>query len=336
MTRAMNRWAWLPWCGVLSSAVLMVLAPVARAQTRFVWPTREPAYGEYDVEECAAAVQRTQAYAAWGARYDTLTVKARLLRPEPPIVVEAARQCTAHLVLAQLPATAQPTLLRLWLVAGENSTFIAALHALAAHLSAPAERAARLADAAFLLLDMHPIRLALADSVAQELDRVGGPGSRAAFGVYMHLLTSAHDVGDDALGAGDLPRALHAIATYAQFDSVHLRSSPEERAAVADGAAALQRIGTRDRLLSEQGPAALLDSLRHDLGAQAGANHLHGPDSAGVVQVGLGGGGRPAPPIEADFWFGRPDSTAACIGMARPSCWNMSGVAPAGAVSRPS
>jgi len=311
MTRAGDLWTWRLWRGVLSSAALIALVPVARAQTRFAWPMRAPAYADYDVEECAAAVYRTQRQAAWGARDDTLAVKARLLRPEPAMVVEAARRCSAHLAFAQLPTTAQPTLLRLWLVAGADTTFMAALHASVAHVPTPAERAARLADAAFLLLDMHPIRLALADGVAQELDRLGGPGSRAAFGVYTHLLTSARDVGDDALGARDLPRALHAVATYAQFDSVHLRSSPGERQMLAIGAAALQRIGTRDRLLSEQGPADFVDSLRHDLAAQAAAYHVHGPDSAGAVQAGLRGGGLPAPPIEAGFWFSRPDSQAA-------------------------
>ncbi len=63
--------------------------------------------------------------------------------------------------------------------------------------------------------------------------------------------------------------------------------------------------------MSEQGPAAFLDSLRHSLAAQAVASHLHGPDSAVVVHAGLLGGGRPAPPIEADVWFHRADSAAA-------------------------
>ena len=308
MTRTAGRWTWRPWCGVLSSAALVALVPGAGAQTRFAWPTREPTYADYDVEECAAGVQRARAYAAWGARDDTLSPRARQLAPEYPAAVATAKQCTAHLVLAQLPTQAQPTLLRLSLVAGDDTTFMAGVHASVASVPAPAERAARLSDAASLLLDAHPTRLSLADTLAQALDGLGGPASRAASGVYAHIMTSAHDQRDDARAARDLPRALNAVAAYLQFDSVRLRSRPVERAFITIGVAALQGLGTRDRVLSEQGPTAFLDSVRHGLAAQVVANHLHGPDSAGVVQAGLKGGGRPAPPIQTAFWFSRPDT----------------------------
>jgi len=311
MTRAVARGTSRWRCSVLSGAALIAMVPVARAQTRFAWPTRAPAYAAYDVEECAAAVYRTQRQAAWGARDDTLTVKARLLRPEPPIVVETAKQCSAHLGSGQLPASAQSTLWRLWLVLGEDRRYAEALRT---RLAQTPERAGVVRDAVAravvgLLHDVHPVRPALADTLANELDRLGPPAAEVAFGVHSRLATAARDLGDSALADRQVKEALKAGAAL-RGDSTWARRELQARGLLTSWVLWTQHLITPDALLRRDGPKALLDAWRHDASMQAQASHLNAVYSAELVGTAGRGGGRAAPPLPADSWFYRADSTA--------------------------
>ena len=293
----------------LFALVTVIVVQATQAQTRFTWPTREPAYTEYNVEQCWAAVERVRRHATWDARPDTLDPASLLLAPEHPSVVESARRCAANRALAGLPSVSQPTLLRLWAVAGEDSLYLHALRERLAGAGSPGERAGLLKDEIVRLLDMRPTRAALADTLTTELDRLGAPGSEASFVAHVRRVTVARDEGDFTRAAREVQKALDAESTLRKFDSTWVRRDPSARGLVAVTETWLLHLVPRDTLLQRDGPEAFLGAWRRDAAVRARTWQLSRGDSASLVSDAMREGGRTAPPLEADFWFNRSDST---------------------------
>jgi len=292
---------------LLGVMAVLAVPPAAGAQTRFAWPTRQPAYAEYNVEQCVAAVDRAREYAAWDARRDTLGPAVRIVAPEYLSVVETARQCTAHLAIGQLPRAAQLALLHLWVAGGEDALYLKELRAGLTQIQTPVERVARLKDEVLRLLDLRPARVPLADTLIAELDRLGPPAGEAAFAAHMRRATLARDMDDFPSARQEVRRSFDAESAFRRFDSTWVQRDPKARGIRAITELWAQHLVPRDSLLRRNGPEAFFDSWRHDAGIEAKRWHLSARDSADLVSTALRGGGQSAPPLQADFWFGPAD-----------------------------
>ncbi|HEY9425537.1 MAG TPA: hypothetical protein VIR34_00145, partial [Gemmatimonadaceae bacterium] len=230
-----------------------------------------------------------------------------------------ARRCSARIAAAAVPRAEFAATLQLFLLAGRDADArtLVERRLAAVKPSAIGERAAVLDTAlrAFLgaevvgdpflhpVLAARPARIEIADSLLGMFDstlaRIPGDSLRAeSIGAHARFMSEARDAGDTAR-ATVAARHLVTLARAGKLES----SSVYGRAITEFTRAALELIAW----------PALLDSLRH--GTPAYVARLRSdwakasgerPESYGRFQP----AGSIAPPIEADFWFGRDDGAA--------------------------
>lgn len=286
---------------LLGVAALVPGAGTLPAQTRFEWPARPAALGEYATpEECLAAVDRLRARANWGARDDTLSLAERDRGSEPPSVVAAARRCSLHLTGERLPAASRPLFLKLLLIAGRDSAFEAVVERQLAEAHSLAERVAVLGAAAQQSLSAQPPRLAFAEALAHRLDSFGPPAARARMEAYFRLSYLARRRRDSVLVARTAPRALAAAAL---FDS----ASPSLliKSALAAGKVELGTPRPLD-ILSDSGPDAYVRFIRREYAAALVAQGVSRDSAARFAETdAVRGAGLAARPLEGEYWYGR-------------------------------
>ncbi|HEX6536665.1 MAG TPA: hypothetical protein VF041_18910 [Gemmatimonadaceae bacterium] len=319
--RADGRQPRLPILGIVAAAALALAAPAA-AQVRFEMPDPAVHPAHYTtVDDCLALTGRVRdsvlaTATVW--RDSVLVTPASAREPLAAPVLETARRCSAPFTAAAAQPAAFTSTLQLFLLAGRDADAWALLqHRLdAVKPTAPRERAGVLDTAlrAYLgknvvrnsylnpVLTTQPVRVEAADSVLGMLDRALAKSTDDSL---RHELIAAHDLFMTAArDAGDTARAIAAarhIVTFAHTVAAETRSK-DVHETVQSTSAALELLSWPE----------LLDSLRHGTAGyvarvQADWAKASGerPESYSRFQP----AGAVAPPIEADFWFRRADST---------------------------
>jgi len=215
-------------------------------------------------------------------------------------VVEGARRCSAHLAGERLPAVSRPLFLKLLLIAGRDTAFLAEVDRQLAAARSAAERGAILGAAAEQCLAAEPVRLTMAEALAHRLDSLGLAAAEARMSTYFHLAYLGRRLGDTALIARTAPRGLAAA---------HLVDSAAPsllvKAALAFGTVALGRPRPLD-VLRNDGPDAYVQFLRRRYTTSLVEQGI-GRDSAAQIAERdfLRGAGTPATPLVGEHWYGR-------------------------------
>jgi hypothetical protein len=297
-------------------------ASAARAQLRFTWPSDSTIdVARYDSpEECLAAVGRANgeadnSYA--GVMRDTLPAsRARELAeanaPLPDAVVSVARRCSARFPAATAPLTAFSPLMSLFLAAGRDADADALVERRlkAVPATAEAERVAVLDTVAHLYVRagqfgadrdfplpqfVRPVRLAAAERAVSALAQLKSASWQTRLNDHILLALNAWQVGDTVRQHRLGERAIELASALTPADR---RSNDFQNAKLPLDLAAI--IATRP---------VLLDSLRQSTGAYIALyksiwERIGGPGTTLGRPL-----GEAAPPLEADFWFHRADST---------------------------
>jgi hypothetical protein len=304
---------------VLGALAIGLTGSVVQAQTRFEWPKDTVDIALYTtVEDClAATLLRHVGGDAWR---DTLpATTARLAddarAPLPEHTAAAARRCGARFPAASAQLTDFAPLLVLYLAAGRDAGADTLVRRRLAAVSPANERArgavldtvihVYLGRPAFgsaarpLPLFTQPARLAAAEPLVTQLGLMKSMAWQTRLENYSELMNRAWDEADTAR-ARRMAQASLALAsglTDAERRSVAFQQASAQ---IEEGLLLLNKV-------------ALLDSLRHSTAAYGafyrslwGKVTGNGPMPAGVGQP----IGEAAPSIDADFWFGRGDSTA--------------------------
>jgi hypothetical protein len=302
---------------------LALLAAPARAQVRFEMPDPAVSLERYTtVDDCLAATGRVRdsvlgQATAW--RDSVLVTPASAREPLAAPVLEIARRCSAPITVAAVPRAEFAATLQLFLLAGRDADarMLVERRLAAVKASAIGERAAVLDTAlrAFLggevvnvpfldpVLAARPARIEVADSLLGMLDRtlarLPADSLRVeSIGAHARLMIAARDAGDTARA---IVAARHLV-TLAHAGK--LESSPVYGRAIMDFTrTALELIAWPELLDSlRRGTPAYVARLRSDWAKASGESG----ESYGRYRP----AGSIAPPIEADFWFGRGDGAA--------------------------
>jgi len=305
-----------------SGLVLGLVTPAAQGQTLFARPDTLDVARYTTVEECLAAITRVkdsvENQPEWIWRDTLPATQSRLAAdaraPLPAPVEAVARRCSARFRGGAAPLVDFGPLLSLFVAADRDADADTLLARRLKEVgpTADRERAAVLDTAIHVYLALnqlagqfyalplfaHPARLAAAESLVTALVQIKTVPWEARLDAYGELGISASSV-DTAL-AGRAAKAMLAVVNG--LSDLERRSSAFRSRAWEITAA-----------LWFDKRAALLDSLRHGTAAYAALwrelwGEVAGKDSA-VLDGFARPIGRPAPPIQSDWWFGRDDST---------------------------
>lgn len=307
---------------VLGLLVGCLITPAARAQLSFTWPpdsTRDVARYQ-SAEECLAAVgqandEADNSYA--GAMRDTLPdTRARELAdanaPLPESVQGLARRCSARFPAATVSLTAFAPLVSLFLAAGRDSDADALVERRleAVPAAAEAERVAVLDTVVHLYARsgqfgvdrdyplpqfVRPVRLAAAERALGALMRLKSAKWQTRLFDNTTLALNAWFLGDTVRQRRLGEQAIELASALTPADR---RTNDFQGMKLALDFAAIY--ATRPMLL---------DSLRQSTGAYIALyksiwERIGGPGTTLGRPL-----GEAAPPLEANFWFHRPDST---------------------------
>jgi len=299
------------WVLFHAATLALTTALTCSAQTRFAWPTRAPAYDEYDLEQCSAAVRRVRQQAAWGSRPDTVPVPVLRRAPEPLVVVNTARLCVSHDTAGAVGGTAYRTYMDLLLNGDLDSVYSRTIHDRLRKATSSEDKTRQIADAVLSLMQgRQPPRFALADALAEQLDTLAPSDREARANAFSGLLETAIELDDSAIVRRERSRTLSALNAMA----ADVVSNPEMSGLLAlemgylSGAA---QVVMGESVLRVQGPEAYLDSLRHAISTAVRHQGYAGTLVDSLANMGLHGGGALAPAVKAAFWFGRIDTSAA-------------------------
>jgi hypothetical protein len=303
-------------------AMAMLAAP-ARAQVRFEMPDPAVDLQRYTtVDDCLAATGRVRdsvlgQATAW--RDSVLATPTNAREPLAAPVLEIARRCSARITAAAVPRAEFAATLQLFLLAGRDADARTLVERRLAAVKASAirERAAVLDTAveAFLgaevvndpfldpVLGARPARLEVADSLLELFDRtlarLPGDSLRVeSIGAHARFMIAARDAGDTARA---IVAARHLV-TLAHAGKLE-PTSVYGRSIVESARTALELIAWPE----------LLDSLRHGTPtyvARLRSDWARASGESGESYGRFQPAGSIAPPIEADFWFGRGDDAA--------------------------
>jgi len=307
---------------LLSGLVLGLVTPAAQGQTLFARPDTLDVARYTTVEECLATITRVkdsvENQPEWIWRDTLPATQSRLAAdaraPLPAPVAAVARRCSARFRGGAVPLVDFAPFLSLFVAADRDADadtlLVRRLNAVS-H-AAERERAAVLDTAIHVYLALNqlaghvfalplfaqPARLAAAESLVTALLRIKTVGWEARLDAY-GALGSAAWAADTMLNQRTAKGILAVVGALSDIDR---RSSAfRQRAFTINGALWVDR------------RAALLDSLRHGTAAYTAAwralwGVVAGRDSA-VLDGFASPVGRPAPPIIADWSFGREEST---------------------------
>ena len=308
---------------LLSALVLGPVTPAAQGQTLFATPDTLDVARYTTVEACLAATQRVkdsvENQREWIWRDTLAQTPARLAEdartPLPAPVMAVARRCSARFAAGSAPLEDFAPLLSLFVAAGRDADAGALLARRLREVgpTADRERAAVLDTAIHVYLGNNqlpvghfwplplfaqPARLAAAESLVTAFVHVNSVPWHARFDSYGALALAA--LSADTILASRAVRQMLAVARGL--------SDLERRSSAFQSRAWAINLG-----LMVDRKAALLDSLRHGTAAYVALwrelwGEVAGKDSA-VLDGFARPIGRPAPPIAADWWFGRDDST---------------------------
>ncbi|HEU4588167.1 MAG TPA: hypothetical protein VFS11_05950 [Gemmatimonadales bacterium] len=266
-----------------------------------------------------AAVQRANdSIAVWEAWRDTLpesraslAAKARASLPVP--VAAAARRCGARFAGATAPLNQFAPFLSLFLAADRDrdAATLLARRLKGVAPDAERERAAVLDTAIAEYLGLQrlaagpevtvplftqPGRLAEAETLLAELSQLKSVTWQTRTRGYLVLASSASTAGDTARAQRARERLLRAVSTLTAAE----RRTNEFQ----------ELLGPLYQTTIQVNAAALLDSLRHSTSAYLALQRALWQEAAGNIRFPLPIG-EVAPPIEAEFWFRRNDTTVA-------------------------
>jgi len=308
---------------LLSGLVLGLVTSAAQGQTLFATPDTLDVARYTTVEECLAAISRVKDSVEnepeWIWRDTFPATPARLAddahAPLPARVMAVARRCSVRFEGGSAPLENFAPLLSLFVAAGRDAEAGALLARRLKEVSPTAdrERAAVLDTAIHVYLGNNqlpvghfwplplfaqPARLAAAESLVTAFVHVNSVPWDARFDSYGALAMAA--LSADTILASRAVREMLAVARG--LSDLERRSSAFQ-----------SRAWTINLGLMVDRKAALLDSLRHSTAAYVALwreqwGEVAGKDSA-VLEGFARPIGRPAPPIAADWWFGRDDST---------------------------
>lgn len=298
----------------LSALLAACIAASAGAQTtRFEWPSAPVDVAHYaTVEECLALTGRVrdsveQSDALWR---DTIALTPALARaPLPPVVTETARRCSARFAPQRVPLADFAPHLQLLLLAGRDSDAAALItRRLAAVAPKGGSERAGVLDTVIMAymgfayashdgLEAQPVRLAAVEPFVAAYARMDGVVPlEERLGAYVNFTWAARLAGDTA-------RARRGAEAY--FATVRATPPAELRRDYQPGFFDFQ-------LLRQLAGAALLDSARRGsasylslLGSLWTRATGQPPEALRFLPI-----GKPAPPITADYWFARADTTA--------------------------
>jgi hypothetical protein len=287
---------------VLATALLVGMAGEAGGQNLFAAADSAPRYERYGTPAaCVAAVRRLEVRARWGQNPDTLPYNRAVTLP--PAAVELARSCLRRFRPAaetpdSLARRNAPAIFRLAAMVGNDSVAASSLESTLSEQRLKADSLDLLFTAAAVSAAGRPVHLALARTLAARLDRLGAVGERAT-GWWM----SQHQLPLQAALA-ELDSA--AIAGEAAALLANIGALP--KAMVAAGIYDVQFSGVQ-ALAAEMLPAinaGQVDSAVARLIRRGGEILTPGALEASRLGAALPLLGKSAPPLAADFWFGRP------------------------------
>jgi hypothetical protein len=295
---------------------LAALADATPAQTRFTWPSDTGDVTRYTTpEECLAATMRVRRRVeSWADVWaDTLILSPERARmPLPGPVVETARRCGARFVASAMPVTDFAPLMHLFLFAQRDADAGMIIQRRLAAI-APTGQRERMAvlDSAmqgylfmafgpYLELIEQPVRLAAVESLLVETGRLPDSlhSAEDRLGAPFELMRASISVGDTARVRRVAERTL---ALYSRL------TSAERRTPFVSMWGPMLSYTTRTTILEPM----LLDSLRRGTPGYVALQQETWAKASGERPEALHFPiGRHAPPIDADFWFRRNDSSS--------------------------
>jgi hypothetical protein len=293
------------WMALATLVTLFTAARAADAQTRFEWASSRANVEHYASNyECLAAARRvSDSVSRQRESVDDTIVQtpALALEPVPAPVKETVQRCEAHIATSIPPLSDFAPRLQLYLLAGRDSDAASLVGQRFKALAPTASERALVLDTAVRIYINKPARLAAAEPLLIELQKMAPAAPLQIRMVDSYIFMKSAQMAGDTMRARRAAEYLTTINTRISA-AERIRLSSEESANAGLAAyAALTLLHRND----------LLDSLRRNVTSfiafQRSNWALATGERAEALHLPLG---EQAPTLEGDYWFGRSDSTA--------------------------